>query len=279
MDVLQANVALWRGRTHESLDRGRDALELFQDIGDSWGEVMSTGPVVRALAELGHDDEYAACMARLHEVARAMPDEGMHDFGNVLEACISLQRGDVEHATTVLARLDGLDANGVGGADYYAARGLALAQQGEVEAAAALLEPHYAAAENDGPIMVLGSRLALAYAASDRVADARRVIDDMQGCSGGTYSDRIFALWAESLADVRAGASDPRAAVDAAHAIATTTDAPLEHAIAALARAKILDAIDTDDADAVRDDARRQLDALGLAATGWHQLFDRALRS
>ncbi|HEY5076690.1 MAG TPA: adenylate/guanylate cyclase domain-containing protein, partial [Acidimicrobiia bacterium] len=48
MDVLLANVALWSGRTRECIERGNEAIELFQDIGDRWGEVMSTGSVVRA---------------------------------------------------------------------------------------------------------------------------------------------------------------------------------------------------------------------------------------
>jgi class 3 adenylate cyclase/tetratricopeptide (TPR) repeat protein len=276
MDVLLSNVALWRGRTRESLDRGRNALELFQEIGDNWGEVMSTGPVVRALAELGRDDEYQGCIARLHEVARAMPDEGMHDFGHVLEACIDLQRGDVDRASRILEHLD-VDESGIGGADFYSARGLAYAQQGRLDDAIALLEAHYPGAEHDGPAMALGSRLALAYAAAGRVDDAQRVIDELQARSGGTYSDRILALWAESLAHARRGDRDARAPIDAAHAIATTTDAPLEHALAALARAKVLTALAAPDASEVADDAHRQLDAMGISALGWHHLFDLAL--
>jgi hypothetical protein len=237
---------------------------------------MSTGPVVRALAELGRDDEYEGCIARLHEVARAMPDEGMHDFGHVLEACIDLQRGDVDRASRILEHLD-VDESGIGGADFYSARGLALAQQGRLDDAIALLEAHYPGAEHDGPAMALGSRLALAYAAAGRVDDAQRVIGDLQARSGGTYSDRILALWAEGLAHARRGDRDARAAIDAAHAIATTTDAPLEHALAALARAKVLAALGAPDAAAVADDAQRQLDALGVAALGWRRLFDLAL--
>jgi tetratricopeptide (TPR) repeat protein len=276
MDVLQANVALWRGRTRESLERGRDALELFQDIGDSWGEVMSTGPLVRALAELGRDDEYGACMARLHEVVRALPDEGMHDFGNVLEACIDLQRGDVDHAWQILERLD-IDATGIGRADYFAAQGLAFAQRGRIDEAVAVLEEHYPEADHDGPAMALGSRLALAYAAAGRLDDAQRIVEDLQARSGGTYSDRIIALWAEGVMHARRGDHDARAAIDAAHAIATTTDAPLEHALAALVRAKLLSAINAHDAAEVNEDAQRQLDAFGLPAVGWHRLFDQAL--
>ena len=86
MDVLLANVRLWSGRMSESIKRGREAIALFQEIGDRWGEVMATGPVVRALAELGRDGEYADTLAHYRAISRDMPDEGMRTFPEVLEA-------------------------------------------------------------------------------------------------------------------------------------------------------------------------------------------------
>ena len=53
MDVLLADVALWRGRSSDAVTQGRAAIELFQDIGDRWGETQASAPVIRALAELG----------------------------------------------------------------------------------------------------------------------------------------------------------------------------------------------------------------------------------
>ena len=57
MDVLLADVALWRGRTREAVHEGRNAMKLFQDIDDGWGEIQASAPVVRALAELGEREE------------------------------------------------------------------------------------------------------------------------------------------------------------------------------------------------------------------------------
>jgi hypothetical protein len=87
----------------------------------------------------------------------------------------------------------------------------------------------------------------------------------------------MFALWAESLVHAQTGEGDARASVDAAHAIATATDARLEHAIAAFARAKVLAALDDPEADEAADDAQRQLDGLGITADGWARVFDEAL--
>ncbi len=133
------------------------------------------------------------------------------------------------------------------------------------------------AAEDDGPRMALGCRLALAYAACHRTEDARTVIDELETRGGGTYSDRIITMWAESLVHAQTGEGDARASVDAAHVIAAATDARLEHAIAALARAKVLAALDDPDAADIADDAQRQLVGLGITGDGWARVFDEAL--
>jgi class 3 adenylate cyclase/tetratricopeptide (TPR) repeat protein len=277
MDVLLANVALWSGRTRECIERGTDAIELFQEIGDRWGEMMSTGSVIRAHAELGQDDEYASLLAHFYEVAYTMPDEGMHTFPAVVEASVQLQRGNAAEAAQVLDALETPDPNDLGGADVSAAIGLARLQLGDVAGALEALVGPYEAATDDGAKLAVGCRLALAYAVAHRCDDARRVLEQMNERSGGTYSDRIIALWAESLVHVQTGDGDGRGSVDAAHAIATATDARLEHAIAALARACVLDALDDEEAAESLDDADLQLASLGISGDGWRNLFELAL--
>jgi tetratricopeptide (TPR) repeat protein len=284
MDVLLANVALWRGRATEAVREGRAAVKMFHDIGDAWGETQAHGPVVRALAERGRFDELRTARARRYEVARTQPDQDMPVIPNVVEACALLQfghAGDVEAVLepTLDRGYDGLGSEdeGIGFADWIATRGLMLLQLGRVDEAVQLLERPYALADNDGSAMNLGSRLALTYAMHHRADDALRVIEELQDRTGGTYSDRLTALWAESLARLQSGRGDARAAVDAAHAIATATDAPVEHAIAALARAHVFEALGEADAAAVREDAERQLDAVGITGAGWKTIFDRAL--
>ncbi|MDQ1461044.1 MAG: hypothetical protein QOI08_2528 [Actinomycetota bacterium] len=277
MDVLLANVALWSGRTRECCERGNEAIELFREIGDRWGEVMSTASVVRAYAELGNDEEYESTLARYREVARTMPDEGMRVFPVLVEASVQLQRGHAAEAEHALASIEPGDENDLGAADTHAALGLARLQLGDPDGAISHLEGAYEIATDDGPRLGVGCRLALAYAVAHRCDDARRVLEEMSERSGGTYSDRMMALWAESLVHVQTGSGDGRGSVDAAHAIATATDARLEHAIAALARAHVLEALGADDAAAAHDDAARQLASLGVTGAGWHRIFDVAL--
>jgi len=277
MDVLLAQVALWSGRTRECIERGNDAIDLFREIGDRWGEVMATASVVRAQAELGDDDGYATTLARYDEVARTMPDENMHSFPALTAASVELQRGHEAAAAQELEGVEARDETDLGAADIIAALGLLRLQQGDAAGAIATLEHPYEAATDDGPRLALGCRLALAYAAAHRADDVARVVAELEARGGGTYADRMFILWAESLAEMQTGRGDGRAGVEAAHAIATSTDARLEHAIAALARASVLEALGSDDAPAVRDDAERQLSSLNVSGDGWRRVFTLAL--
>jgi class 3 adenylate cyclase/tetratricopeptide (TPR) repeat protein len=277
MDVLQANVALWTGHTRECVERGRGAIDLFQDIGDRWGEVMATGSVIRAHAELGQVAEYEATLSRFYEISSQLPDTDMHEFPKVVEAAVELQRGHPQRAWGLLESAGQIDEERLGAADEAAAIGLARLQLGDAEGAVAVMEEPYAAATTDGPRQAVGCRLALAYAAAHRCDDAMLVIDDLRTRSGGTYSDRLIAMWAESLVHAQRGDGEARPAVDAAHALATETDARLEHAIAALARAKVLAAIGDDDAAAAAEDAQRQFASLDLTGAGWATAFDTAL--
>ena len=209
-------------------------------------------------------------------IARAMPDEGMHTFPDVVEACVQLQRGNAAEAWAILQQLDVVEENDLGAADEAGAIGLAHLQLGDTARAIAALEGPYAAADDDGPRLGVGCRLALAYAVAQRADDARAVIDDLNRRGGGTYSDRVIALWAESLVHAQTG-GDARASVDAAHAITIATDARVDQAMAALARACVLDALGDAEADAAGRDANRQLTALELRGEGWRRVFHLAL--
>jgi class 3 adenylate cyclase/tetratricopeptide (TPR) repeat protein len=277
MDVLLANVALWSGRVRECCERGSEAVELFREIGDRWGEVMATASVVRALAELGENDEYEAELARYRDVARTMPDEGMRRFPAILEAAVQLQRGHAAEAMRALEEVQQSDPLELGAPDAFAALGLVRLQLGDVSGAIEVLEGAYEISTDDGPRLAVGCRLALAYAVARRCEDARVVLADMNDRSGGTYSDRMMALWAEALVQVLTGSGDGRGSVDAAQAIAIATDARLEHAIAALVRSYVLAALGADEADEARDDAERQLESIQVTGDGWRTIFDVAL--
>ncbi len=81
---------------------GREAVELFAEIGDTWGETTASGPVVRALAELGRRSEAESALARMYQIARTLPSKGTSNIPSIVEGCILLQYGHADEAARVL---------------------------------------------------------------------------------------------------------------------------------------------------------------------------------
>jgi hypothetical protein len=67
-----------------------------------------------------------------------------------------------------------------------------------------------------------------------------------------------------------------REACATALALADGTESPLDQALARLAHAHVLDALDDPEAEAVGAEARSRLDVLGLRAVGWETAFHLA---
>src|SRR5258706_12403931 len=130
-----------------------------------------------------------------------------------MESLVDVQQGWPEAASAVLESLEiehPDDSGQLGFADGTAAVGLGLLQLGKVDDAIEILTHAYAGVTEDGPVMSIGCRLALAYAAGQRLDDADLVIAGLKGRSGGTFSDRILALWSEAFVRTQQGAADAR---------------------------------------------------------------------
>ena len=207
MDVLLANVALWSGRTRECVERGNEAIELFQEIGDRWGEMMSTSSVVRAQAELGQRRRVRRLRSRATKRSRrALPDEGMRTIPIWVEASVQLQRGNATaRDTRSWSRSTPADAD-------EPRRGRRARRD---RPAAPATRRHRPARSSDWkfrtrppPTTVrnsaVGCRLALAYAAAHRCEDARDVLAEHE------RSQRRYVL----RPDDRAMGRSPRARAD-----------------------------------------------------------------
>ena len=278
MSVLLANVAMWRGQVHQSVKHAREAIALFQDIGDRWGEVMATGPVVRALAELGRDGEYADTLAHYRAISRDMPDEGMRTFPEIMESLVDLQQGrpDAAHAILDHAR-HRQRRRRPARIRRRAGRGRAcLYNSARVDEAIDVLPP----VTRPPPTTVPRCRSDAGSPSRTRPAAVPKTptSDHRRAAAARAAPSRIACCCCGRRAWRAPRRTIPtRDPIDAAYEIAIATDAPLEHAIAALARAKVLAALGTDDAVLAADEAARELDALGLTADGWSRVFDLAL--
>jgi tetratricopeptide (TPR) repeat protein len=280
MNVLLANIALWRGRGEECVQRGREAVKLFRSINDRWAEAQATAPLARALASLGRFKEYAQVLGELTEIAQLLPDQSYRQFVPTIAAAVAAQLGDAEKSLAKVELVTAMEGSDVVNNDRALAYGNALLQNGRVDDACSWLEPAYAMAEDDGPITAIGGLLTLTYAAAGRPEQACRVAEGVEGVSGGTYLDRIWRRWGEGFArlqlgDVEAGL----AALDDADAIAAATDSVVDQAMTSLARAIGLDAIGHSHAAAAREDADGRLHTLGIDGAGWERVFQLASRT
>ena len=189
-----------------------------------------------------------------------MPDEGMRTFPEVLgvAASTSSRAGPTprRRSSTTLELDDDDDSGQLGFADGCAALGLALLQLGQVDDAIDVLARGYADVDRRRPRDV--DRLPARARLRGRAPHRRRRRRRSRSCSAApaARSPTACSRCGPRASCARSRARPTRAApVDAAYEIATATDAPLEHAIAALARAKVLAALGTDDADDAADDA------------------------
>jgi class 3 adenylate cyclase/tetratricopeptide (TPR) repeat protein len=279
MNVLLANIALWRGRGEECITRGREAIALFRDISDKWGEVQASAPTARALASLGRFKEYLQVLADLDAAADTVPDPGFARIGRTIAAAVAAQTGDVERAKQNMSDLgvDTMQGPDMGNSDRALAYGNVLLQMGEAADAITHLAAWFEACDADGPRAALGALLPLAYAAAGRADDALHVAATVAGVQGGTYSDRMWCAWGEGFAAMQRGdIAGGLAIIDDADAIAAETDSRVDQAVASLARAKALAAVHHPHAAAAREDAAGRLAALDIAAEGWDRVFTMA---
>ena len=155
--------------------------------------------------------------------------------------------------------------------------GSPLLQLGRADDAVEILARPYAGAPEDGPAMSIGCRLALAYAAAHRADDAERVDRRAEQRTGGTFSDRILTLWADSLVRTQLG--------DARRVRARSTPPTTSRWHRRAARARDRRAGASEGAPRARhrrrrrgrDEAAQPARRARLTAEGWSRVFDLAL--
>ena len=269
MTVLLCAIRLWQGRAEDAVALGHEAERVFADVGDEWGRVQATGPLVRALLLTGRFDEAEELRQRSSEVAEQRRGFAtFRVFPRVATAVGAVAVGDPEQA---LAALQDEPAGGdvrFGRSELVVARATALLQLGRVDEALAELSP-----AADDPRPEVAAALALASAVAGRTGDARRFAAAVHAADA-SYAHRITAGLAEALAATREGdAPAAVAALDSATRLIETTQDRLTGAVVALARARVLGALDDPFAGGAEAEARRRLDELGIRAEGWDRLF------
>ncbi len=278
MDVLLADIALWRGRAEECVERGVQSIRLFREMNDHWAEVMVSAPVVRAFTKLGRFSEAIATLDGMAPALAALADQEMREIGPAALAAMHLERGDTDEALETLGIIDYTPRGTIVDADVAGLHGLALAQADRIADARALVTTAFEAAETDGARMNLGGLLTVVLAAAGEPDLALAQARELAHLRSGTAMDRLMLHWGTGLALAQLGdAPGAATALDEAHGIAFSTDWRLTRAVASLVRAIVFEHLGLPAAHEARNEASLQLHSLGIDASGWERLARRGL--
>jgi class 3 adenylate cyclase/tetratricopeptide (TPR) repeat protein len=278
MQLLIACARLWSGRAAAVAGPAEEAADLFDEIDDAWGRIQSMAVAARALIATGEIDQGMALVDAALAV-RLMDSDQRGNAAVVVGASSAIEIGDPDRAEAILGSWpeDDLDPGAMGDREIGVARGLAALQRGAVSESLRYLGA--AAGEGrDAGGPPARAALALAVAADGRVDEVRALAEPVVDAPSGTYLDSTHALLALGLS--AAGAGDAGGSAEwfaRAHEVVDPTDDQLTAAVVLLAEARALEHTGADRAAAVRAEATRSLDALGIKAEGWTTVFDLVL--
>ena len=272
--VLLSGVRLWDGRAADAVEPAQEAVRLFRGLVDLRGQSMAYGTLSRALAATGRVEEAMATLEQASEVLTP----GFTEDLSFIRGGVLTHLGVVDEFSAGLAwyteskvfAADMVRSNGL------AVFGLAELQLGRATQATTHLKESVELAVADGPRANAYSLLALAHATTGCPDAAREAASAALEIEARTYLDSVYALLARGFASVQAGdVGGAEAAFAAAREAVDATGDRVQQAMARLAHGLARAALGLD--DAVLDDARGRLAALGLDGAGWEQVFRLAV--
>jgi len=278
MQLLSASINLWSGRCRDAIETALEALDVFQSTEMKFGEIQVLGTLGRAHVAVGNFAEADKVLASCRRLAANSPGRSLVGFSRLVSGATAMQQGRPDVAISYLSEgtEDLSDLQIIGSMDREVTLLLAHLQAGDAVAAAKVLasiDP----SELASPPTYLDSARALTEVTVGNVAAGMDAADAVLVTDRATYLDRRSALVARGLGHARLGDEEAtRVAFAEAIEMIDGTDSRLSQAVTRLAEAIALEAIGTSDAVEKRRDVELQLETLGLTATGWHTLFERA---
>ena len=275
MDLLLANIALWRGRPKNAIELAGAARSVFTELPDAWGEIQALIPIARGELCLGNLDHALDIAAEMEPVAERLVGSPTAMLAPLVRAQLYVHAGDPRALGAVDDIGEAVEIITVG-AEYATARGFALLQDGQVEAAIGALEAGHGDVRWFSPSPAAGAALGLAYAAAGRAEEAFAVCEQV-GPVAVSYLDELQHMLGLAFARLQLGAVDE--ALDLfvrATGHADSTGSRLDQALARLARSAALLADGRLDGRASRAEAERLLARMRIPATGWDRVFTLA---
>jgi hypothetical protein len=182
--------------------------------------------------------------------------------------------GDVGVGRRTFHEIVGFDPDRIGESDKVVAMSLVQLQLGDLVGASLLFDVMPEVDSGEGSTWGWAV-LALIAAAVDKETDPYVAI--VETSTRATYGDRVVVRCAAACAAARVGdEAGARVALDRAYEAVPLGGDRIHPTIVALAEARCLVVLDTDDAAAAEVRAIKTASALGLDTAGWHTAFAAA---
>ncbi|MEZ5280761.1 MAG: adenylate/guanylate cyclase domain-containing protein [Acidimicrobiales bacterium] len=277
MRLLLATIALWRGECRKAVDAGREALVTLRDIESVFGQVQALATLSRAHAAMGELEASRECIEEALTLAENEPGTPQLDLALMVAGAASAQMGLAERAREYLDQV-GDDPDGpniLGSTDRQVTRALASLQLGELDQATEILA---ALDRNGERGDYHGCVHALAAVSRGDIDDALASAEKVRSSAKATYLDRRSANIARALAFARAGrVEDAEDAFDEATEMIDQTESRLSQAVVRLSQAVAYEFLGHPEAVVARAIAEMSRDSLGVSLAGWEALFRNAL--
>ena len=191
MQVLLADLRLWQGRLDEAVTLAETARGRFRKLGDRFGQVQASNPLIRASIGLGR----ATVVQRTSEEVLAWADTAVHGpFPLMVVAGAAMHRGDADLTLTLADRaIESVQRAGGNALDPGLTRAMGLMQAGRIDEAEMQLDecgqhatghPNYEAT------------FALLRAVQGNGTSAIEHAERALGSAGATYLDQVIAYLA-----------------------------------------------------------------------------------
>ncbi|MGZ8752128.1 MAG: ATP-binding protein, partial [Acidimicrobiia bacterium] len=275
MDLLLANIALWRGSPREAIELAGNARTVFTDLPDAWGEIQAIVPIARGELFLGRLDHALEIASEMEPVADRLVGSPTAMLAGLVRAQLFVHAGDPRALAAAEDIGETVEIITVG-AEYATARGLALLQAGRVAEAISELEAGHGDVRWYAPSPSAGAALALAYAAAGRAAEALEVSEQV-GPMAVSFLDELQHLAGLAFARLQLGdVDDALERLVEMIVLADSTGSRLDQALGRLARSAALLADGRAEGRTARAEADRLLARLDIPATGWDRVFTLA---
>lgn len=272
MQVLLANIAVWRGEPTVAIHTAGAARLVFQELGDGWGELQSLTPLVIAHTALGRLHEAHDLLDVIATVGERIADSSMRSLPDLLRAIVAVQLGDpeaLEAARHAVGGHEELDTFVI--SEQQTVLGLAELQAGDVPGAIETLGKARADATSQGPDAAAAVAYAAALVAAGRSVEALKVCKEIDE-RAVTYVDRYRLEVARAFALQRTGdEAGADSAIERATAVVDTTESRLDRLVVRLARAALWSS--TPRAERAAAAAAQGTEELGLRLVGWERAF------